>query len=95
MIVLLRPWIPKEDEMLLRWKILGVIEVKLKFRELAIRVQNGRYLCLEKICRDLELVVTQLTLIYSELFWFCIDKDLMCVWSQMEWICDQFNVLRF
>ena len=86
---------PPEDLHLLRWKIVDIIRIKVLYKELAMKVLSGNYSDLDVICRQLELKVTQLHICYWDLLCHCEEHQLMYVWTQLGFIWDYCDVMKF
>ena len=82
-----------EDTILLRWKVTDVLVAKQEVRRIAVRIRNRHYRNLDDICNQMQVLVENVEFLSEDLFRFLCERNLYYVWTHMEEVWSNYNIL--
>ena len=84
-----------QDTILLRWKIIDLIQAKEVLRRLARRIRFRQYSRLSSAINETESIFTQLSYQYEDLWTFMQENNITFVWPHLGEVWDNYNILAF
>ena len=81
------------DALLLRWKIIDVIQMKESIRRVARQIRLRQYENLDVIVNEMQFLVWAVDRLYLDLFRFLNDHNIGYVWPHLGEVWDNFNIL--